>query len=101
MLAAAFVWRRFEITGQQPMFAAVLVTVAANRLIAALPTDRMPAFLAPQDWAVWLDEEAATLDAVKACLKTVDDVRWTMTPEDRAKSAHRGKPTVSDPAGLF
>jgi hypothetical protein len=24
-----------------------------------------------------------------------------MTPEERAKSARRGKPTVSNPAGLF
>jgi putative SOS response-associated peptidase YedK len=102
MLAAAFLWRRFEIAGQpQPMFACVMVTVPANGLIAGLPTDRMPAFLAPDDWAVWLGEEAASLERVKACLKTVDDAGWTMTPERRAKSAPRAKPTISDPAGLF
>ena len=95
----AFVWRRFENAGApQPLFACVMVTVAANNLLSGLPTDRMPAILAPQDWAVWLGEEAG--DA-KACLKTVDDPRWTMTPEQRAKSARRGKPTMSDPAGLF
>src|SRR5471032_228126 len=39
-LAAAFVWRRFEAPDHaMPMFACVLVTVPANRLIAALPTD--------------------------------------------------------------
>lgn len=102
MLAAAFLWRRFEIPGQpQPMFACVMVTVSANTLLSGLPTDRMPAFLAPEDWAVWLGEEPASLAEVKACLKTVNDVRWTMTPEERAKSTKRGKPTVSDPAGLF
>lgn len=102
MLAAAFLWRRFEIPGQpQPMFACVMVTVAANALLSGLPTDRMPAILSPEDWAIWLGEEPASLAAVKACLKTVEDVRWTMTPEERAKSAKRGKPTVSDPAGLF
>jgi putative SOS response-associated peptidase YedK len=100
-IGIAFVWRRFEIAGQQPMFACVMVTVAANSLLSGLPTDRMPAILAPDDWTIWLGEEPASLEDVKACLKTVDDARWTMTPEERAKSAHRGKPTVSDPAGLF
>jgi putative SOS response-associated peptidase YedK len=100
-IGIAFVWRRFEIAGQPSMFACVMVTVAANSLLSCLPTDRMPAILAPDDWAIWLGEEPASLEDVKACLKTVDDARWTMTPEERAKSARRGKPTVSDPAGLF
>lgn len=98
-MGIAFVWRRFEIAGApQPFFACVMVTVAANALLSGLPTDRMPAILAPRDWAIWLGEEPG--DA-KACLKTVDDLRWTMTPEQRAKSARRCKPTMADPAGLF
>src|SRR5579863_2219763 len=98
----AFVWRRFEIADMPaPLFACVMVTVPANHLLSGLPTDRMPAILAPDDWATWLGEEPATLEAVKACLKTVSDARWTMAPEERAKSAKRAKPTVSDPAGLF
>lgn len=102
MLAAAFVWRRYDIPGLPgPLFACVLVTVPANPLIAALPTDRMPAFLAHEDWGTWLGEKSAGLDKVKACLKTVEGVRWTMSREERAKTARRGKPTVSDPTGLF
>lgn len=101
-IGIAFVWRRFVIAGvPEPLFACVIVTVAANSLLSGLPTDRMPGILTPQDWAIWLGEEPASLAAVKACLKTVDDARWTMTPEQRARSARRGKPTVSDPAGLF
>ena len=101
-LAAAFVWRRYDIAGlQRPLFACVLATVPANQLLATLPTDRMPAFLAPEDWAKWLGENPANLDEVKACLRTVEGVRWTMTREERAKTARRGKPTVSGPAGLF
>ena len=100
VLAAAFVWRRYDIVGlPKPLFACVLVTVPANRLIATLPTDRMPAFLAHEDWPIWLGEKQAGLDDVKACLKTVEGVRWTMTREER--TAKRAKPTVSDPAGLF
>lgn len=101
-LGIAFVWRKFEIAGApQPFFSCVMVTVAANTLLSGLPTDRMPAILAPGDWAVWLGEEPAGIEEVKACLKTVDGARWTMTPEERAKSSRRGKPTISDPAGLF
>lgn len=98
VLAAAFLWRRFDIPDQpQPLFACVMVTVPANALIATLPTDRMPAFLAPEDWAVWLGEEDASPERLKARLKTVEGVRWTMAKEER----QRAKPFVSDPTGLF
>lgn len=93
-IGIAFVWRRFEIAGQPDLFACVMVTVPANALLLGLPTDRMPAVLAPQDWEAWL---AGSPQAAKTCLKTVDDVRWTMAPEAR----QRAKPTVSDPGGLF
>ncbi|HET7085364.1 MAG TPA: SOS response-associated peptidase family protein [Rhizomicrobium sp.] len=102
VLAAAFVWRRYDIAGlPRPLFACVLVTVPANRLLAGLPTDRMPAFLAHDDWATWLGEAPAGPAEVKACLKTVEGVRWTMTREERARGARRAAPTVSDPTGLF
>jgi putative SOS response-associated peptidase YedK len=101
-LAAAFIWRRFEIPGEAiPMFACVLCTVPANQLIATLPTDRMPAFLAPEDWEIWLGEKPASPDEVKACLKTVEGVRWTMAKEGKKGTVVRGKPVVSDPTGLF
>jgi putative SOS response-associated peptidase YedK len=102
VLAAAFVWRRFQQQDMPaPMFACVLVTVPANSLIATLPTDRMPAFLAPQDWELWLGERPASVDEVKACLKTVEGVRWTMAKEESQPRARRGKPNVSDPTVLF
>ena len=102
VLAAAFVWRRYHTPDPaMPPLACVLVTVPANGLIATLPTDRMPAFLAPDDWPLWLGEKFASPPEVKACLKTVEGVRWTMSREERAKTARRGKPTVSDPTGLF
>jgi putative SOS response-associated peptidase YedK len=102
MLAAAFVWRRYDIAGlAKPLFACALVTVPANRLLAGLPTDRMPAFLGHDDWATWLGEKPAGLDTVKACLQTMEGVRWTMSREQRAAKASRGKPTVAEPTGLF
>jgi putative SOS response-associated peptidase YedK len=100
-IGIAFVWRQFDLADLPGMIrACVMVTVPANALIATLPTDRMPAVLADEDWAKWLGEESAPLDDVKACLKTVEGVRWTMTKEERAASAKRGKPTVRDPGGL-
>jgi len=96
-VGVAFVWRRFEAAGQT-MLACVMVTVAANPLLAGLPTDRMPAVLAPEDWLSWLE---GAPEQAKACLRTVEDVRWTMTREERTRSATRSKPVVSDPAGLF
>jgi len=99
-LAAAVLWRRFDVGGS-PFFACVLVTVPANPLLLGLPTDRMPAFLSPDDWADWLGEDGATPDDAKAVLKTTPGARWTMTPEQRAASTRRAKPTVSDPGGLF
>ena len=37
----------------------------------------------------------------KACLKTIEGVRWTMTKEERPAKDKRSKPTISDPTGLF
>ena len=98
----AFVWRRFQSSDMPaPMLAACMVTVAANDLIATLPTDRMPAVLDKEDWAIWLGEEMATPERVKACLKTQQGVRWTMAKEERAQKTRRSKPMASDPQGLF
>ncbi|MGZ3306565.1 MAG: SOS response-associated peptidase family protein, partial [Asticcacaulis sp.] len=96
----AFVWRRFQ-AAEQAILACVMATVPANSLLMGLPTDRMPAILAPDDWAIWLGETDTSPAEVKACLRTVEDARWTMTREERAKTTRRAKPTVSDPAGLF
>jgi putative SOS response-associated peptidase YedK len=82
------------------------VTVPANALIQTLTTehaesDRMPAFLAPEDWATWLGEGGNNPAAAKAACKTREGVRLTMTREERTASAKRSKPTVSDPKGLL
>jgi len=96
-IGIAFVWRRFMV-GDAALFACVMVTVPANQLLSGLPTDRMPAVLAEQDWAVWLGE--APGDPL-ACLRTVEDVRWTMAREERASPVRRARPVVSNPGGLF
>jgi putative SOS response-associated peptidase YedK len=99
-IGIAFVWRSFEVAPGQTLLACVMVTVAANRLIASLPTSRMPAILDPADWAKWLGDEPATVDELKACLKTVEGAAWFMTREERAEKGKREKPVVSDPKGV-
>lgn len=101
-ISAAFVWRRFELPhNPMTMYACVLVTVPANQLISTLPTDRMPAFITADDWGKWLGEEAASTDELKACLTTVEGVRWTMTKQEKAAKPRKSKPTISNPGGLF
>jgi putative SOS response-associated peptidase YedK len=95
VIGLAFLWRRFG-----DLIACVMATAPANDLIAGLPTDRMPAILAPEDWSIWLGEDAADPARVKACLKTTGGVDWRMSPEQRTAKPRR-KPTMSDPGGLF
>lgn len=98
-LGIAFIWNQFEVPEMAAVIpACVMVTVPANQLIATLPTDRMPAILDDADWDLWL---RGTPDEAKACLKTQEGVRWTMSKEEKAAKAARRPPTVSDPTGLF
>jgi putative SOS response-associated peptidase YedK len=106
--AIAFLFDQFVIADlTQPLRACVMVTVPANALIRTLTTehaesDRMPAFLAKDDWGTWLGENGSSPDEAKACLKTVEGINWKMSKEERAASkTKRAKPTVSDPTGLF
>jgi putative SOS response-associated peptidase YedK len=107
--AIAVLFDRFNIPElPAPLLACVMVTAPANALIRKLSTehaeaDRMPAFLAKDDWETWLGQNGATPEAAKSCLKTVEGINWKMTKEERAasKKAKRAKPTVSDPGGLF
>lgn len=100
-VAAAFVWRSFDVGLSMPHVACCLVTVPTIALFATLPTDRVPAFLAGGDWAKWLGEEVASADDLKSCLRTVDGVKWAMTREERKEAAPRRKPAVADPGGLI
>lgn len=82
----AFIWKRFDVP-EVPL-ACVQVTVRANELIrrtimANDPDPRMPAILEDEDWAKWLGEEPATVDELKAMLRTKEGVTWKMAPEKK------------------
>jgi putative SOS response-associated peptidase YedK len=97
----AMIWRSFDVGASIPLLACVMVTVPANKLIAELPTDRMPAILNPVDWTKWTGEERASVDELKDTLKTVEGVHWKMTREEKVAKPKRTKPAVSTPGGLI
>lgn len=71
------------------MLACVMVTVPASEVIrrtfmANQDDPRVPAILDEVDWVKWLGEAPATLDEVKATLKTAEGVTWKMAPEPKA-----------------
>jgi putative SOS response-associated peptidase YedK len=50
------VWRNPDDPDAEPLQSCVIVTTAANQLLAPIH-DRMPVVLAPEDWDLWLDPE--------------------------------------------
>jgi putative SOS response-associated peptidase YedK len=88
-IAIAVIWEEWAgDTGSEPTF--VMVTVPPNELIGRI-TDRMPAILRQEDWAVWLGETEASPAEAKALLRTFDDKgAWEMAqqvPASKAKKA--------------
>jgi len=92
-IAIAVIWEEWVgDQGSEPTF--VMVTTPPNPLIARI-TDRMPAILRQEDWAVWLGETDASLKDVKALLKTFDDEgAWEMSEQQAAKKAAKAKPQM-------
>jgi putative SOS response-associated peptidase YedK len=84
-------WRN----GGKTLATFVQVTVPANKLIARI-TDRMPAILPRDTWAIWLGETGAAAGEVKAVLQTIDDGgTWSM--DEQAKPARAPKPAKATP----
>jgi putative SOS response-associated peptidase YedK len=89
-IAIAVIWDEWVgDTGSETTF--VMVTVPPNPLVARI-TDRMPAILRPEDWAMWLGEDEAPLKDVKALLDTFNDGgNWEMTEQASATSSKAAK----------
>jgi putative SOS response-associated peptidase YedK len=63
----AGLWSKWKVEGQQPLFTCCVITTAANDLVKPFH-DRMPAILAPTDYATWFDHDLP-LERVHALLK--------------------------------
>lgn len=81
-LALAVIYEAWVNAGQR-LFTFVQVTTPPNKLIATI-TDRMPAIVPPEHHALWLGEDRAPLDEVKAILQPYDDKGgWDFAPEPK------------------
>src|SRR5262249_15114353 len=87
-LAFAVIWQEYTRADGVvvPMF--VQATTEANRSITPI-TDRMPAILCDEDWAIWLGEAAASLADVKALLRVYEEEpgAWDVQPQRSTKTA--------------
>ncbi|MEQ1783602.1 MAG: SOS response-associated peptidase family protein [Hyphomonadaceae bacterium] len=89
-IAIAVIWGEWQgESGAEATF--VMVTTPPNPLIARI-TDRMPAILRQEDWALWLGEIDAPTAAAKGLLRMFDDEgAWEMTEQASSKSAKAAK----------
>lgn len=88
-LSIAVIWER-ETRAEGELHAFVMVTVPANRLIGTI-TDRMPAVIRPEDWPVWLGEEQASAEELKALLLPFEG-DWSMAPEVKTAKPKAPRP---------
>ncbi len=95
-IGIAVIYERWEHAGGDEILTFVMATTPANKLISAI-TDRMPAILPLEHWAVWLDETNVPLSEVKALLQTFEG-DWDMREQEK-KSPPPKKP--SPQPGLF
>jgi putative SOS response-associated peptidase YedK len=95
-LAIAVIWERWIHRDEGELLTFAMVTTAANKLISKI-TDRMPAIICPEGWAIWLGETSAPLLEVKALLRPREG-DWEMAPQQKTAPPGRapGKPVQPD-----
>lgn len=75
-------WRDPLTATAKPLKSFAIVTTPANTLLQQLH-DRMPAVIAPDNWAAWLGETEATEPQLKALLRPYPDSAMAFWPVDR------------------
>jgi putative SOS response-associated peptidase YedK len=81
-LTLAGLWDLWRAPDGKPLKSFTIITTHANERLGALHS-RMPVLLAPDRWAAWLGETAATADDLKAMLKPYPGEGLTFWPVDR------------------
>lgn len=93
-LAAAGLWTiwRDPTRGENApwLHSCTVVTTSANELISTLH-DRMPAFLTPEDWDVWLDPEVRDVDALAGLLVPASESLLELVPVSTDVNSVRNK----------
>jgi putative SOS response-associated peptidase YedK len=88
-LAIAVIYERWINDAGGELLTFCMVTTPANKLIGPI-TDRMPAIISPEHWALWLGETEAPLAQVKSLL-TPMEADWRMEKVTKAKPPNRAK----------
>jgi putative SOS response-associated peptidase YedK len=76
------IWSDPAVPEAKPLKSFAIVTTPANTLLRPLH-DRMPALIAPDNWAAWLGETEATEPELKALLRPYPDKAMAFWPVDR------------------
>ena len=92
------IWERWTDRNEGNLLTFVMLTTEANPLVATV-TDRMPAIIPAEHWALWLGESKAALSDVKALLAPYEG-DWEMA--EQVKSPKLSKTRKPEPQpGLF
>lgn len=86
LIGIAVIWNYVRAPNTTGLLSFAMVTVPPSPLIATI-TDRMPALIAAEDWPLWLGEQTASPETVKALLKT------SGRPLDMRKAAKTSRAT--------
>ena len=89
-MAFAGLWEKWTSDNKMAVRSATIMTCRANKLIAEFD-DRMPAILDEESWPVWLGEEGANENAIRALLKPFDAAQMTAWPVSKAVSAVKSR----------
>jgi putative SOS response-associated peptidase YedK len=79
LMALAGLWENWRSPAGEWVRSFAIITTAPNELCAALH-NRMPAILRPEAWPLWLGEEPARLDELKALLTPFPSEEMTCWP---------------------
>jgi putative SOS response-associated peptidase YedK len=82
-LAFAGLWETWTGPNGEELDTAAIVTTAANRTLSAIHP-RMPAFVAPEDFARWLDCDAVPAEEAATLIKPVDEALLEVYPVSAA-----------------
>jgi putative SOS response-associated peptidase YedK len=90
------VWRTPDDPDAQPLQSCVIVTTAANDLMAPIH-DRMPVVLAPEDWDTWLDPETDPARAQRLLVPAPSEWFEAYPVSTRVNNVANDAPDLLDP----
>jgi putative SOS response-associated peptidase YedK len=101
LMAMAGLWETWRSPAKETIRSATIITCPPNELVAELH-DRMPVILPPEAWSVWLGEEPADAERLKALLEPYPAEDLAMWPVDkRVGNVRNNDPSLIEPVRTF